>query len=121
MSKFTNKKLSGSLRHAISGIVACYKSQRNFKYQLLVLAFIAVLAFAFKYTIFETSLCIFTIVLVLIMEMLNSCIEFTLDAVYKNKYSTLVKISKDISAGAVLISSISCVIINALILFSKLL
>ena len=119
MSKFTNKKFTGSLKHAIKGILACFKSQRNFKYQFGIFVLICLVSFLFKYSVVETCLCIFTIMLVMIVEMLNSCMEFALDAVYRNKYSILVKISKDILAGAVLLSSLSCVIINSLIFFSK--
>ena len=109
-----------SVKHAINGFVACFKSQRNFKYQLLIFLLICVLAYIFKYTILEFTFCTFTIFLVLIVEMLNSCIEFVLDAVYRSRYSILVKVSKDISAGAVLLSSIACAIVNGLVLISKL-
>lgn len=119
MSKFTNKKFASSLKHSFDGVVTTFKSQRNFKFQICILLAICFLAFYFKYSALEFALCLFTILLVLVLEMINSCIEFALDAVYKNKYSVLVKASKDICAGAVLLTSISCAIINAIILFSK--
>ena len=119
MSKYTNKKFWKSLKHAISGVSATFKSQRNFKYQLGVMLIICLVAFFLKYSALEFCFCLFTIMLVMIVEMINSCLEFALDAVYRNKYSILVKISKDISAGAVLLSSINCVGVNAIILFSQ--
>ncbi len=119
MSKFTNKKFFGSVQHALRGLLVTIKSQRNFKYQILILCLICVIAYMLKYTAVEFCLCAFSIVLVLLIEMINSCIEFALDAVYKNKYSILVKMSKDISAGAVLLCSINCVAINSIIILSK--
>ena len=46
---------------------------------------------------------ILMIAIVLVCELLNSIIEFTLDAVYKNNYSRLVEMAKDMSAGMVLL------------------
>ena len=51
-------------------------------------------------------------------KMINTAIEFTLDAVYKNKYSKLVGMAKDIAAGAVMLSASASVVIG-LLLFWK--
>ena len=120
MTRFTNKKFITSVKHSIDGVLATFKSQRNFKFQICIMLFICFAALAFEYSAVEFALCLFSIFLVLILEMFNSCIEFTLDAVYKNKYSTLVKLAKDISAGAVLLSSVNCVLVNGIILISNL-
>ena len=45
-------------------------------------------------------------------EMINSAIEFALDAVFHNKYSTLVGMAKDISAGAVMFATFVALIIG---------
>ena len=47
--------------------------------------------------------------------MINTAIEYTLDAVYKNKYSKIVGMAKDISAGAVFITTIISVFIGILV------
>ena len=120
MTRFTNKKFITSVKHSLDGIFTTFKSQRNFKFQICILFVICFVAFGFEYSAVEFALCLFSIFLVLILEMFNSCIEFTLDAVYKNKYSTLVKLAKDISAGAVLVSSVNCVLVNGIIILGKL-
>jgi len=48
---------------------------------------------------------------VLILEILNTSIESIVDLVVKKEFSILAKISKDSSAGAVLLASINSVII----------
>ena len=53
------------------------------------------------------------------MEMMNSVIEFVIDAYYKNKWAKLAKLSKDIAAGAVLLSATTSAIISLLIYGSK--
>jgi diacylglycerol kinase len=50
--------------------------------------------------------------------MLNTAIEFTLDAIYHNRYSKMVGMAKDISAGAVMFASFMSVIVG-LLLFGK--
>jgi len=119
MSKFANKQFFGSLMHALRGVAVCIRTERNFKYQILILFIICSVGYFVKYSAVEYALAIFSIMLVLIVEMINSCVEYALDSVYKNKYSILVKLSKDISAGAVFLASANCVIVNAVILLSK--
>ena len=52
---------------------------------------------------------------VIVAEMLNSAIEFSLDSYYHNRYSRMVGMAKDISAGAVMLSTIISVVIGCLI------
>ena len=56
--------------------------------------------------------------LVVVAEMLNSAIEFALDAMFHNKYSRLVGMAKDISAGAVMFATFISVAIG-LIMFGS--
>ena len=53
-----------------------------------------------------------------VAEMLNTAIEFALDSIYHNKYSKMVGMAKDISAGAVMFATIVSAIIGV-ILFGK--
>ena len=55
----------------------------------------------------------------LVAELINSVIEFVMDAYYKNKYSRLCKFAKDIAAGAVLLCAISSAIIAAILLVPR--
>ena len=54
-------------------------------------------------------------------ELFNSVIEFALDALYKNKYSKMVKMAKDLSAGVVLIAAMTSVLIGLMLFGRKLL
>lgn len=47
--------------------------------------------------------------------MFNSAIEFSLDAIFHNKFSRMVGMAKDIAAGAVMVVTITAVMIGVLL------
>src|SRR3712207_5599068 len=67
----------------------------------------------------ELAALILVILFVFVTEMFNTAIEFAVDLVTK-EYHPLAKLAKDVSAGAVLVSSIGAVLIGYLILADKL-
>lgn len=119
MSKFTAGKFSQSLSFALKGLRIAYKSQRNFRTQIFVGSIALIAAILFQFTMVEFCLLFFVIAMVLICELFNSVIEFVLDATYRNKYSKLVEMSKDMSAGAVLLATILSIIIGLLLFIHK--
>ena len=56
-----------------------------------------------------------TIAMVISAEMFNSAIEFSLDAIFHNKFSRMVGMAKDIAAGAVMVVTIIAVMIGVLL------
>ena len=68
----------------------------------------------FQVNAIEWAILIFAIVIVLVSEALNTAIEFLCDLVSPNQHS-LIKKSKDVAAGAVLISAIGAAIIGLII------
>ncbi|MBQ4114339.1 diacylglycerol kinase family protein, partial [bacterium] len=66
----------------------------------------------------EFCLLLFAIAIVIVSEMLNTAIEFTLDSVFHNRYSRMVGMAKDISAGAVMFATFISIAVG-LILFGK--
>ncbi len=119
MSKFTSESFKKSLAYATKGIRIAYKSQRNFRMQIFIGSFALVLAIGLKFSMVEFCLLFFVIAMVLICELINSVIEFVLDATYRNKYSKLVEMAKDMSAGAVLIATLLSIIIGCLLFIGK--
>ncbi len=118
MSKYSEKSFIKSFGYAIHGIRLALKSQKNFRRQI-VLGFIAVFAsFILHFTLIEFCILIMLITMVLICELFNSVVEFMLDSVFKNKYSKLVGMSKDMAAGAVCLASL-CSLFIGILLFSN--
>ena len=58
--------------------------------------------------------------MVLFGELFNSVVEFTLDAAYKNNYSKLVEMAKDMAAGSVCIVSTCALIVGGILYINKL-
>jgi diacylglycerol kinase len=112
MSKYKKTNFKLSLKNAVRGIELLWKSEKNFRTHCIITVLVLLLALLFSFDAKEMCILILTISIVILSEIFNSAIEFTLDAVYKNKYSRLVGMAKDISAAAVTISAMFSIIIG---------
>ncbi len=121
MTRFKSKSIIQSILNALRGLKLALVSQRNFRIELIAAFFVITAAILLDFSITDICILILTIMIVLICELMNSVIEFTLDAVYKNNYSKLVGMAKDMSAGIVLFSVFGSVIIGILIFASNIL
>lgn len=119
MNKFQSKSFKKSALFALNGVRLTFKSQRNFRKHLLITLLTLIVAGFARFNVVEFCIVIFANTFVLVVEMLNSVIEFVIDAYYKNKWAKLAKLSKDIAAGAVLISATGSALISLIILSSK--
>ena len=109
------------MSYALQGLSVAYKSQRNYRFHLLAgfLSLIGGILLNFK--CIEYCVLILAISFVITAELFNSVIEFALDAFYKNKYSKMVKMAKDLSAGVVLIAAMTSLLIGFMLFGRKLL
>ena len=115
----TSSNVLKSFKYAFSGISYVLKTSRNFKIQLIFAVTILMLGVLLQISQSNYVILIATIMSVLILEILNTSIESIVDLVVKKEFSTLAKISKDTSAGAVLLASMNSVIIAVYIFVPK--
>ena len=115
----TSSNVLKSFKYAFSGISYVLKTSRNFKIQLIFAVTILMIGFLLEISQSNYVILIATIMSVLILEILNTSIESIVDLVVKKEFSSLAKISKDTSAGAVLLASINSVIIAVYIFVPK--
>ena len=115
----TSSNVLKSFKYAFSGISYVLKTSRNFKIQLIFAVTILMIGFLLQISQSNYVILIATIMSVLILEILNTSIESIVDLVVKKEFSSLAKISKDTSAGAVLLASINSVIIASYIFVPK--
>ena len=108
-----------SFKFAFRGIMLALKSQRNFRIDLWVGTLTLLLAFYLKFSFIEIAILVLTVGFMLFAELINTVIEFVVDAYFGNKYSILAKMAKDTSAGAVLIVAVMSVIIGLLMFLPK--
>ena len=115
----TSSNVLKSFKYAFSGISYVLKTSRNFKIQLIFAVISLMIGFLLQISQSNYVILIATIMSVLILEILNTSIESIVDLVVKKEFSSLAKISKDTSAGAVLLASINSVIIAVYIFVPK--
>ena len=115
----TSSNVLKSFKYACSGISYVLKTSRNFKIQLIFAVTSLMIGFLLQISQSNYVILIATIMSVLILETLNTSIESIVDLVVKKEFSSLAKISKDTSAGAVLLASINSVIIAVYIFVPK--
>lgn len=120
MKKYQSKSFIKSAMHATNGLYLAFRTQKNFRKHIVIAVFVLTLAFLLKAKGMEIAIIVATNTCVLVAELINSVIEFVMDAYYKNKYSRLCKFAKDISAGAVLLCAISSAAIAAILLVPRL-
>ena len=115
----TSSNLFISFKYAFSGISYVLKTSRNFRIQLFFALTSLIIGFLLQISLINYVILFATIMSVLILEILNTSIESIVDLLVKKEFSSLAKISKDTSAGAVLLASINSVIIAVSIFFPK--
>ncbi len=117
MTRFKSSSVVESISNAVRGLKLAISSQRNFVIEVIIAITAFVLAIILGFSSTDKCILLIMIAIVLVCEMLNSVIEFTLDAVYKNSYSKLVEMAKDMSAGMVLLVAIISVVVGIFLYF----
>lgn len=117
MSK-TPRDMLRPFKDAVSGIVFTFRTQRHMRFHLYVVLIVILIGILLDIPLREMLVLLFTISLVLVAEMFNSAIEATVDLVSPT-YSPLAKFAKDISAGAVLITTIVALVVGFLLMLGQ--
>ena len=120
MTKFKAQGFNNTFKNARKGFRLVLKSEMNIRIHVAIATFVVFLALFLKFSAIEFCLLLFVIGLVIVAEMLNTAIEFTLDSIYHNKYSRMVGMAKDISAGAVMFASFISVFVGLVVFGNKL-
>ncbi|MDD4477369.1 MAG: diacylglycerol kinase family protein [Candidatus Paceibacterota bacterium] len=108
-----------SFSHAFKGLVYVFKSERNFRIQTLAALITACLAVYFSLKAWEIITLILLILLVMIMEIINTALEYFSDMM-KPRLHHYVEVVKDMMAGGVLLSSIGSIAIGVIIFLPRL-
>ena len=109
--------ISGRIRsalHAIEGIVEVMRSQHNAWLHALATLCVLVAGYAFDVSTSEWCFLIVAITGVWVVEALNTAFERLCDVV-SPEFHPLVKQSKDVAAGAVLLSAIGAALLGCVI------
>jgi len=115
------KDLPTSFLYAAKGLKYAFSTQRNFRIHFVFAMGSFGLSFFLGLNKTDLAIMVLTATSVLVVELLNTAIESVVDLAIGKRFHLLAQIAKDCSAGAVLVASISSVLIAVLLLFPPLL
>jgi len=109
-----------SFKHAIDGILIALKEEPNLKIHFLIASIVIIAGFYFGITKPEWIIIALLIGLIFSIELINTSIEEIVDAFTKAHHPGAKK-AKDVAAGAVLIATITSIIVGIMIFLPYLL
>lgn len=112
------KRILNAFRYSCSGIKEAYRNENAFRQEVLLAAVLLPLAFWASSEVVERALLIGSVLLLLIVELLNSAIEAVIDRISLSEHP-LSKRAKDFGSAAVLICIINLILIWLLVLFAR--
>ena len=114
------KDLPTSFLYAAKGLRYAFLTQRNFRIHVVFALVAFTLGLCLGLNKSDLAIMALTATSVLVVELLNTAIESAVDLAIGKRFHPLAQIAKDCSAGAVLVASISSLLIAVLLLFPPL-
>jgi len=111
------KRLINAFGYSLDGLSAAYKNEDAFRQEIKLALVLIPLACFLGHNGIERAIMIASVMFVIIVELLNSSVEATVDRISLDHH-LLAKRAKDIGSAAVLISLINLVVVWAIILFN---
>ena len=111
------KRIINATGYSIRGLIAAFKHESAFRQELALAVILAPVAIYAGQTNVERSILIGSLLLVIIVELLNSAIEAIVDRVGQEHHE-LSGQAKDIGSAAVFVSLANVVIVWGIIIFT---
>lgn len=109
-----------SFKYAVRGMGIILKTQHNFWIQLVLTAIVAVLGIVLHINPTEWTMLVLAATAVLVSESFNTAIEIDIDLT-SPEYHPYARDTKDVAAGAVLLSVLGAMLIGVIIFLPKIL
>lgn len=109
------RRLLNAFKYSCAGLQEAYRNEDAFRQEMLLATVLVPLAFFLEHDMFGRAVMIACVLLLLIVELLNSAIEATVDRISLDDHR-LAKRAKDIGSAAVLISLLNLVTVWILVL-----
>lgn len=113
------RRLINSFGYSLDGLRAAYRNEDAFRQEVRLALVLIPLALILGQTSIERALMIACVLLVIVVELLNSAVEATVDRISLDHH-LLAKRAKDIGSAAVLLSLINLFVVWLLILLPSL-
>ena len=108
------KNFMNKCKYSLQGLRYCFKNESSFVIVAIMSCLIIILGVCFDITFLEWVISFGSIALIMIMELLNTAIEATVDMVTQ-EYNEYAKIAKDCGSAATGVMSILATIVNLII------
>jgi diacylglycerol kinase (ATP) len=101
---------------SISGLKLTFKNEAAFRQELFMAAILFPIGLLVGETVFEKALLSVVLFIVLIVELLNTCVEAAIDR-FGGERHELSRYAKDAGSAAVFVSLVNVIVIWGLVLF----
>lgn len=112
----TFRNFVASVRYSIDGFLAAFQHEPSFREDLLVAALLVPFAIILPVNAVSTALMIASLILILIVELLNSATEWIIEYLRPERHP-LAKRIKDMASAAVFLSYINCIVVWTIMLW----
>ena len=109
------RRLINAFAYSMNGLATAFRVEDAFRQEVMLAAVLIPLALWFEVSGIERAMLIASVMLVLVVELLNSAVEATVDRVSLDSHA-LAKRAKDIGSAAVFVALVNAAVIWALIL-----
>ena len=109
-------RIWNAFNYSLAGLSAAFRLEDAFRQEVLMALVLLPIALFYPHSGLEKALLIASVLLVLIVELLNSAVEAVVDRVSLERHE-LAKRAKDIGSAAVLITLINLAVVWGLIFF----
>ena len=115
---FGIKRIFASINNSFNGLKAAYKNEQSVYIHLICTVLLLLLSFLLKISLTQWLIIIAIIGLTLVVELLNTAIESTVDLVTK-EFHPLAKVAKDTASAAEFILTLTSAIIALMIFIPR--
>ena len=117
-SKSGLRRIFSAIVYSIDGLRSAWKNEHAFRQELVVVVIGIITALVLKVSAFEKLMMIAVLILILIVELINSAIEAVVDRVSLERHS-LSKNAKDFGSAAVLLTCLIAIATWTVILIDR--
>lgn len=112
------KRIYNAFFYSMSGLAAAWKYEEAFRQEVILAVVLLPTAFWLGENTLQIGLLVFSVFVVLITELLNSCVEAAIDRISDEKHE-LSKRAKDFGSAAVFISLVALTVVWGLVIYAR--
>ena len=105
-----------ALLYSFAGLASAFRTESAFRLEVAGATVLVAVAVALPATLVQTTLLLGAVLLVLVVELLNSAVEATVDRISLEDHE-LAKKAKDVGSAAVFVSLVNCAVVWGLVLY----